>query len=126
MINAKGIDAVMIYADNPDALSTWYKQHLGIVTHRNPDDGNYYADGGVADTLTGHHVQFGIYLSATTASGSPRRLMVTYRVDDFDAAVTELGKNGICIKDITDESYGRFAHFADPEGNPIEIWSPRR
>jgi catechol 2,3-dioxygenase-like lactoylglutathione lyase family enzyme len=40
----QGIDAVMLYARDPEALSKWYARHLGIRTTRNPDDRRYYGD----------------------------------------------------------------------------------
>lgn len=126
MIKVSGIDAVMIYADDPAVLSRWYATHLGIRTERNASDGNYYADGGVQDVATGHCVQFGIYSTSDQLRPARGALMVNYRVEDFDAAVNDLRANHIPLTDITEEECGRFAHLCDPEGNPIEIWSPRR
>lgn len=122
-LTVAGIDAVMIYADDPAGLSAWYAAHLGIETRRHDEDGNYYGD--VVDDEAGKTTHIGIY----PASGEAARLargavMVNYRVEDVDAAVAKLEAAGVEIDSIVDESFGRFAYLADPEGNPIELWSP--
>lgn len=126
MIRISAIDAVMIYADDPAALSQWYATHLGIPTERNPDDGNYYAHPGVKDADTGHVVRFGIYPREHRQRGACCTVMINYRVEDFDAALTHLRAHRIAITSTVEEAYGRFAYLSDPEGNPIEIWSERR
>ena len=40
----EGVDAVMLYARDPEALAAWYAQHLGIRTTRNSRDGRYYGE----------------------------------------------------------------------------------
>jgi predicted enzyme related to lactoylglutathione lyase len=125
-MRVSGIDAVMIYADDAAALSKWYSAHLGITTRLNPADGNYYAEDAVCDTQTGHQVRFGIYVVPHAGDRARHAVMINYRVDDFDAALGELRASGILPTEIVEEPYGWFAYFKDPEGNPIEIWSPRR
>ena len=51
--------------------------------------------------------------------------MVNYIVDDMDALLDRLKKEGVKIDDKRmDESYGRFAWIYDLDGNKIELWQP--
>lgn len=123
MGKVSGIDAVMIYARDPAALSSWYATSLGIETRFEDADGNYYGD--VVDTANGRVVHFGIYPRQSADDATRGSLMVNYRVDDLDHLLGELRSQGVSIKRVVDESQGRFAYLDDPEGNPIELWTRR-
>ena len=49
--------------------------------------------------------------------------MLNFRVRNMDAMVAQLRTAGVAV-DVDAKVYpnGRFAHLADPEGNPIELW----
>ena len=56
---------------------------------------------------------------------SSASFMVNYIVDDLDALLDRLAKDGVRIDPKRqDESYGRFAWIYDPDGNKIELWQP--
>src|SRR5215469_7502667 len=56
---------------------------------------------------------------------SPASFMVNYIVDDLEALLERLVKEGVRIDPKRqDESYGRFAWIYDPDGNKIELWQP--
>jgi catechol 2,3-dioxygenase-like lactoylglutathione lyase family enzyme len=38
-------------------------------------------------------------------------------IDDIDATVAELKESGVDVSDIDEQPWGRFAYFADPDGN---------
>ena len=51
--------------------------------------------------------------------------MINYRVANLVALVAELKKNDVKICDTMEsESYGKFIHIMDNEGNKIELWEP--
>ena len=51
--------------------------------------------------------------------------MVNYIVDDLDALLERLQKEGVKIDPKRqNEDYGRFAWIYDPDGNKIELWQP--
>ena len=51
--------------------------------------------------------------------------MINFRVDNLDELTEELQVKGVGILGpIIEESYGKFAHIMDPEGNKIELWEP--
>ena len=51
--------------------------------------------------------------------------MINYRVENLEALVEELKKEGVMILDnIETYDYGKFVHILDIEGNKIELWEP--
>jgi len=51
--------------------------------------------------------------------------MINYRVDNLEALVEELNKEGVTVTDtIETVDYGKFVHVMDIEGNKIELWEP--
>ena len=52
--------------------------------------------------------------------------MINYRVENLEALVEELKKNGVTIVDtIETYDYGKFVHILDAEGNKIQLWEPK-
>jgi predicted enzyme related to lactoylglutathione lyase len=51
--------------------------------------------------------------------------MINYRVENLEALVEELKKEGVTIVDkIETYDYGKFVHILDLEGNKIQLWEP--
>lgn len=121
MARIVGVNAIILYANDPGALAEWYAQRLGIQTLQNVDDGNYYGE--INDYQTGLTLQFAIFRALEPLASRARSLMVTYRVDDLDAFVRQLETEGLPIERLTLD-YGRFARLCDPDGNLIELWAP--
>lgn len=56
---------------------------------------------------------------------SPASFMVNYIVDDLDALLERLQKEGVKIDPKRQNAdFGRFAWIYDPDGNKIELWQP--
>ena len=54
---------------------------------------------------------------------SEKEFMVNYRVENLEWLLDILKKEGVeIIGEMVVESYGKFAHILDPEGNKIELW----
>ena len=52
--------------------------------------------------------------------------MINYRVENLEALVAELKKDGVTIVDkIESYDYGKFIHILDPEGNKVELWEAK-
>jgi glyoxylase I family protein len=109
-----GIGGVMFRAEDPEALSAWYKKHLGI------------------DKLKWEQ-QAGPTAFAPSAKGTEyfgnmsQQFMLNFRVDDLDGLLKELKADDVKIaKDAEEyEGLGRFASIEDLEGNRIELWEPQ-
>ena len=53
--------------------------------------------------------------------------MLDFRVKDLDAMVAQLRAAGVVVKvDPATYPNGRFARLHDPEGNPVELWEPKK
>ncbi len=51
--------------------------------------------------------------------------MINYRVENLQAMVEQMQKNGVTVLDeIETYEYGKFVHILDPENNKIELWEP--
>ncbi|MEJ7675356.1 MAG: VOC family protein [Chitinophagaceae bacterium] len=54
---------------------------------------------------------------------STKDFMINYRVENLEALVEELKKEGVTIVDKLEAfDYGKFIHILDAEGNKIELW----
>ena len=51
--------------------------------------------------------------------------MINYRVEDLDAVLDALRREGCTVDERTESSeFGRFGWVVDPEGNRLELWEP--
>jgi predicted enzyme related to lactoylglutathione lyase len=108
-----GIGGFFFRADDPDALSAWYKTHFGI--------------GGFDWTQAAGTTVVAPFSKSTDYFAVDKQWMLNLRVSDLDALLGELAAAGVAI--VTDPAWdtpetGRFARIHDPEGNPIELWEP--
>ena len=104
-------------------MREWYGKHLGLA-----DKG-----GGVMmpwrekDNPEKEHVTVWAMFPGNTKYFEPSQasFMVNYIVDDLDALLERLQKEGVKIDPKRqNENYGRFAWIYDPDGNKIELWQP--
>jgi predicted enzyme related to lactoylglutathione lyase len=119
MVNVSGIGGVFLKARNPEALSEWYAQHLGI---QKQEGGSLVFDGPESTGMT----VFAHFPADTKYFGDgPQQSMLNFRVQDLDGLLAQLREAGVRIDPLPeDESYGRFAWIWDPEGNRVELWQP--
>jgi predicted enzyme related to lactoylglutathione lyase len=53
--------------------------------------------------------------------------MINYRVENLDALLAELRKEGVTVDPKVEQyDYGKFGWIIDPEGKRIELWEPPR
>jgi predicted enzyme related to lactoylglutathione lyase len=116
---AVGVGGVFLKARDPQGLSAWYAEHLGIPAQ---DGGSLAFDGpeSAGMTVFAHFPEDTRYFG-----GGEQRSMMNFRVDDLDELLAQLGSAGVRIDaNREDYSYGRFAWIWDPEGNRVELWQP--
>lgn len=121
MERVTGIGGFFFRATDPKALSEWYERHLGVS--RTPE--TYAQEPWQQDA--GPTV-FGPFAKDTRYFGAAeQQWMINFRVRDLDAMVAQLRRAGIDVE-VDPQSYpnGRFGRLKDPEGNPIQLWEPRR
>ena len=111
-----GIGGVFFRSRDPEALKTWYCEHLGVGC----------GDWGLWDQQAGTTV-FSPFKADTDYWPAERQWMLNLRVDGLDALLAKLREAGVEVitkPEWNDPSTGRFARIHDPEGNPIELWEP--
>lgn len=111
-----GIGGVFFRARDPEALAAWYENALGISGE---------ADGWSWEQQAGPTV-FAPFPADTDYFGrDDQQVMLNFRVVDLDAMLAQLRAAGAVVADeVVEESYGRFGHAVDPEGNRFELWQP--
>ncbi len=120
-----GIGGLFFRARDPDALSTWYKEKLGVGAGCNAS-GSSPADEWFWHTQGGP-VVFAPFPQSTDYFPAANQFMINLRVSELDALLESLRSGGVDIetRDEWDSpETGRFARIHDPEGNPIELWEP--
>ena len=117
MERVDGIGGVFFKARNPEALRQWYAEHLGI------EDG---LDGAPVWTPAAGPTVFWPFNETTEKFAPGKQWMLNFRVRDLDAMLEQLRAAGATVEDEVEQEdgFGRFAWFADPEGNRVELWEP--
>lgn len=113
-----GFGGLFFRSRAPADLAAWYRDALGIdLVPTAADQMPWMAEGGA--TVFAPFAQDTDYFSADKA------FMLNFRVADMDAMIAQLEAKGIAVKRLDDmPGIGKFAHLADPEGTPIELWEP--
>ncbi|MDR0801217.1 VOC family protein [Fluviicola sp.] len=123
MKRVTGIGGIFFKCKDTEQINQWYKTHLGM------DTGPY----GVtfewqSDDESGKKgvTQWSPFAETTKYfEPSARDFMINYRVENLEALVEELKKEGVTILDeLATYDYGKFIHILDIEGNKIELWEP--
>jgi predicted enzyme related to lactoylglutathione lyase len=119
-----GIGGVFFKSADHERLRSWYGDQLGLG-HGN--DGAVLKWRSHQDPEVEHVTAWSIFPKASdyfNPSSAP--FMINYIVDDLDALLAKLSKNGVQIDPKREDyDYGRFAWIFDADGNKIELWEPR-
>jgi predicted enzyme related to lactoylglutathione lyase len=120
MAKVIGVGGIFFKARDPQALSAWYAQHLGLKIEA--FGGAMFAD----DSAKPGHLIWSPFKEDTKYfAPSTQPFMVNFRVDDLDALLAALRAADVQVDARVDESeYGRFGWIMDPEGNRVELWQP--
>jgi predicted enzyme related to lactoylglutathione lyase len=112
-------------ATDPDALTAWYRDHLGVgagcaAEGAEPaDQWSWKVQGGP--------VVFAPFKADTDYWAADKQFMLNLRVRDLDSMIEHLKASGIIVitkPEWNDPQIGRFARLHDPEGNAVELWEP--
>lgn len=123
MKRVTGFGGVFFKCKDPEALKTWYKEHLGLETgpYGVSFEWRESADPNVKGTT-----QWSPFSEKTKYfEPSEKDFMMNYRVENLEALYEQLKAEGVHILDeIETFDYGKFLHIMDNEGNKIELWEP--
>ena len=104
-------------------MKEWYKKHLGLDTD---EYGTNFEWRQGADPTKKGFTQWSPFIETTKYfEPSTKDYMINYRVENLEALVEQLKKEGVVITDkIESVEYGKFVHILDAEGNKVELWEP--
>ncbi len=123
MERVTGIGGIFFKARDPDQLSAWYREHLGIPVE------NGHADFTWRDRDRPEEIGRTVWslfpVETDYLGASPSPFMVNYRVANLDRILEQLRRGGIVVEKVEDYDYDRFAWITDPEGNRLELWEPK-
>ena len=111
-----GIGGYFARAADPEALSAWYRNCLGLDAD---EHGLWRQEAGPT--------VFATFEPETDYFGSrTQQAMLNFRVRDLDAMLAQLRAKGANVApEIQDMAgVGRFGWVTDPEGNRVELWQP--
>lgn len=123
MKKVTGIGGIFFKCKDPNAMKEWYQKHLGLNTN---EYGAVFEWHQGADSTKKGFTNWSPFNENTKYfEPSTRDFMINYRVEDLEALVEELKKDGVTVLDtIQTYDYGKFVHIVDAEGNKIELWEP--
>lgn len=117
------IGGIFFKCKDPKKVREWYKTHLGFETN---DYGAVFEWRQGADSTKKGFSQWSPFGEKTKYfEPSTKDFMINYRVENLEALIVQLKKNGVTVTDtIQSVEYGKFVHIMDIEGNKIELWEP--
>ena len=118
-----GIGGIFFKCKDPKKIKDWYKTHLGLNTNQY---GTVFEWRQGADTTKKGFTQWSPFNERTRYfEPSTKDFMINYRVENLEALVEDLRRNGVTIVDtIETYDYGKFVHILDVESNKVELWEP--
>jgi predicted enzyme related to lactoylglutathione lyase len=116
-----GIGGIFFKCQDPEKMKHWYQAHLGFDMDQYGAKFDWQQEGDAAKngyTLWSPFAEKTKYFEPST-----KDFMINYRVENLEALVVELKKEGVTVLDeIATYDYGKFVHILDPEGNKLELW----
>ena len=121
MKKVTGIGGIFFKCKDPNKMKEWYNTHLGLNTN---DYGATFEWKEATDSTKNGSTTWSPFAENTKYfEPSTKEFMINYRVDNLEALVEELKKEGVTIVDnIETYDYGKFIHIIDGEGNKVELW----
>ncbi len=117
------LGGVFFKSKDPEALRTWYKNHLGLMT----ENWGCKFDWRAPDEETGEAYTVWSPTKEDTQYFSPsnKQFMLNFVVHDLHALIAALRSEGVQVLDAMEEGdFGKFGWILDPEENKIELWEP--
>lgn len=120
-----GIGGLFFRARDPEALSAWYRDHLGVGAGCAAGGAEAGAPSPWFWTVQGGPVVFQPFKADSDYFPADKHHMLNLRVSGIDDLLASLRASGIAVETRAEwdaPETGRFARIHDPEGNPIELW----
>ena len=123
MKKVTGIGGIFFKCKDPLKMKEWYNKNLGL---RTDEYGTSFEWRQAENPEKRGFTQWSPFPDSTKyIEPSVKEFMINYRVENIEALVDELKKDGVNVLDeIESFEYGKFVHIMDIEGNKIELWEP--
>ena len=123
MKRVTSIGGIFFKCKDPKKMREWYQTHLGLNTNQYGAVFEWYQG---ADSTKKGFSQWSPFKETTKYfEPSTKEFMINYRVENLEALIEELKKEGVTVTDsLQTVDYGKFVHIMDIEGNKIELWEP--
>ncbi|MCX6318626.1 MAG: VOC family protein [Bacteroidetes bacterium] len=113
-----GIGGIFFKCKDPKKITEWYQKHLGLNTNPYGATFEWYES---PDSTKKAQTQWTPF--AQNSKYFENDFMINYRVENLEALVEILKKEGVTIVDkIESYDYGKFVHILDGEGNKVQLW----
>ncbi len=123
MKRVTGIGGIFFKCKDPEKMNEWYKTHLGLDT--SPWGAKVEWQQKTDAKEKGYTLWTPFAEKTKYFEPSSKDFMINFRVDNLEALVEELKKEGVTILDNLEASeFGKFIHILDIEGNKVELWEP--
>lgn len=124
MKRVTGLGGIFFKCNDPKKIKEWYKMHLGLDT--GPYGAKFEWRQETDSTKKGYTLWTPFADKTKYFEPSSKDFMINYRVENIEALVEELKKEGVTVLDkIETYDYGKFVHILDVEGNKIELWEAK-
>lgn len=112
MKRVTSIGGIFFKCKDPNKMREWYKTHLGLNTN---EYGTVFEWRQGTDSTKKGFTQWSPFAEKTKYfEPSTKEFMINYRVENLEALVEELKKEGVAITDkIETVEYGKFVHIMD-------------
>jgi len=118
-----GLGGIFFKCKDPGKLKAWYAEHLGIAADQYGTNFEWRQMDDPAKI--GYTVWSPFSETSKYFEPSVKDFMINYRVENLEALIEELKRDGVTILDkIETYEYGKFVHILDIEGNNVELWEP--
>ncbi len=120
MAKVLGVGGIFFKAKNPESLSAWYKQWLGVPA--GPYGANFEPSAMPVNAAT---VWTPFAADTKHFAPSTKEFMLNLVVDDLNGALKQVVAGGAKLEgEAQNSEYGQFGWFIDPDGNKVELWQP--
>jgi len=114
------INTVLVYTSDQDRLRDFYVDILGFEVREDGDMG-----GGKGRWLEvapkGAQTAFVLFPADPGSQETPGHVPATLGSRDLGALHADLTAKGVEVSDITDEAWGSYLRFTDPDGNEFLV-----
>ena len=123
MAKVTGIGGIFFRSQDPEGLSAWYREHLGVPFEAGMGCAIFRWNQDPAPN--GCTVWKPARPDSEHFQASHSGCSINYRVDDLEGLVEQLRQAGVAIHSgPSKDQFGIFASLLDPEGNKVELWQP--